>query len=309
MIRRKATDEQLLDVYSKTNNIWETAKCFGMCGQSVHERLVKLNKINKKNYLKEKDKEKIRNLYIKGFSAGDNKLDTLCKEIKRTKSFVCRFAKKEGLTNSKRKKSDILREEFCKRAKRYIEEKGHPKGMLGKHHTEKIRKLLTKKSTEMWDKMTKEKRRALTDKQITAKIKKYGTSFISKRTKCSWKSGTREIADRKIFFRSRWEANYARYLEYLKQHKKIKEWEHENKIFWFKDFKDNCKAYLPDFEVFLNNGKTEYHEVKGWYDKRSKTKIRKTRKEYPSISLKLIKEKQYKKIKENYANKILDWEY
>lgn len=309
MALKKATDEQIIKDYQKTNNIWKTAKNLGMCGQSIHERLIKLNKLNKKNYLTETEKEKIRELYKEGFKVGDKKLDRLSKEIHRTKTSICRFAKKEGLTNPKRNKNDRLKKIYSERAKKYIKNNGHPRGFLKRHFSKETREKISKKSKEMWKKMSIEERISLTDKQITAKIKKYGTSFISKRTKCSWKSGIRKITDRKIFFRSRWEANYARYLEHLKQNKKIKEWKHENKIFWFKDFKDNCKAYLPDFEVFLNNGKTEYHEVKGWYDKRSKTKIRKMRKEYPSVTLKLIREKQYKKIKEKYANKILDWEY
>lgn len=38
----KASDKDLIASYQRTRSVWETAKEFGMCGQSVHERLKRL---------------------------------------------------------------------------------------------------------------------------------------------------------------------------------------------------------------------------------------------------------------------------
>lgn len=309
MTTKKATDEQLVESYKKTHNVWKTAKSFGMCGQTVYERLSKLGKIDKKNYLTEEDKNKIRTLYKEGFEVGDNKLELLSKKIKRTKPSICRFARKEGLTNTKRKCCDKTKQEMGIRAYKMIKEKGHPKGMLGKHHTEKVKKHLTETSKKNWRKKTQEEKENHIKKQILNRLKKRGTLTNNNRAKCSWKARWRKIGDKKIFLRSRWEANYARYLEYLKQNKRIIDWDYETQTFLFKNGReDRCFAYVPDFEILTKSRDVVFHEVKGWYDERSRIKIKKMRQEYPSITLKLIRERQYKKIKEKYANKIPNWE-
>ena len=43
---KKATDAQLVEAYERLHNVWKVADEFGMCGQSVHERLARLGKIN-----------------------------------------------------------------------------------------------------------------------------------------------------------------------------------------------------------------------------------------------------------------------
>jgi hypothetical protein len=71
------------------------------------------------------------------------------------------------------------------------------------------------------------------------------------RTKVSWKSAWRTIGGVRKFFRSRWEANYARYLEFQKQHGLILGWQHEPETFWFEGVKRGTCSYLPDFKVTL----------------------------------------------------------
>jgi hypothetical protein len=63
MFKKKATDEQLIKSYAITKNVWETAEEFGMCGQSVHERLTKLGVINKINVFTEKDYKVLKKFY------------------------------------------------------------------------------------------------------------------------------------------------------------------------------------------------------------------------------------------------------
>lgn len=133
-----------------------------------------------------------------------------------------------------------------------------------------------------------------------------GTLYLSR--KSSWKQGWREIGGIKKYYRSKWEANYARYLEYLKINKQIKNWQHEPKTFWFEKIKRGVRSYLPDFLVITNTDKEEYHEVKGWMDDKSKTKISRMAKYYPDIKLIIIEKELYNDIKKKISKIISDWE-
>lgn len=307
---KRVSDEDVVKSYKKTRNIWESAKELGICGQSVWERLKKLNiKECTNNKLSDEDKKKIIDFYKKGFETGDGQLEKFCKEIKRTKQFVCRYAKMEGLTSMKRICCQQLKEGMSKRSKDMIKNYGHPRGMTGKHHSEETKKNLSKKHVEFCSKKeNREKVLMWIKKGLKTKIKKYGSLTTNTREGCSWKAGWREIGGKRKYFRSRWEANYARYLEWLKKYKQIKDWQHESKTFWFDKIKRGCCSYLPDFEVENNDGTKEYHEVKGWYDKRSQTKTKRMAKYYPDVKLVIIFQKQYNEIKKKVSNLIPDWE-
>ncbi len=126
--------------------------------------------------------------------------------------------------------------------------------------------------------------------------------------KRTWKAGWREFGGKRKYFRSRWEANYGRYLQWLKEKKQITDWQHEPKIFWFEGIKRGCLSYLPDFRVVENDGEETYHEVKGWMDSRSKTTIKRMAKYHPDIKLVVIKEKEYNEILKKVGRLIEGWE-
>jgi hypothetical protein len=96
------------------------------------------------------------------------------------------------------------------------------------------------------------------------------------------------IGDKKIYFRSSWEYYYAIFLEKLKQERKIIDYKHEPKCFWFEDIKRGVRSYLPDFCVIHNDGKEEWCEVKGYYDSKSKTKMKRMAKYYPQVNIRLV---------------------
>jgi len=96
------------------------------------------------------------------------------------------------------------------------------------------------------------------------------------------------IGDKKIYFRSSWEYYYAIFLEKLKQERKIVDWMHEPKNFWFEGIKRGVTGYLPDFCVIHNDGKEEWCEVKGYYDSKSKTKMKRMAKYYPQVNIRLV---------------------
>ncbi len=100
-----------------------------------------------------------------------------------------------------------------------------------------------------------------------------------------------------MYFRSKWEANYALYLDFLVKQKQIKSWEFEAEFFIFDKIKYGTTRYLPDFKITNLDGSLEYHEVKGYMDSRSKTKLRRMKRYYPKIKLILVEKESYNSIK------------
>lgn len=82
------------------------------------------------------------------------------------------------------------------------------------------------------------------------------------------------------YYRSKWEANYARYLAFIET-----EFEYESKTFWFEKHKSGTVNYTPDFYLPEYN---EWHEVKGRWDSKSKTKLRRFKKYFPDDFQKLV---------------------
>lgn len=123
-----------------------------------------------------------------------------------------------------------------------------------------------------------------------------------------FKAGWRVVGKQRVYFRSRWEANYARYLEWLKSIGNITRWEHEPETFWFGKVRRGTVSYLPDFRITNSDGSIEYHEVKGWMDARSKTKIKRMAKYHPSVKLVVIDSKCYKKLANQIKGCINGWE-
>lgn len=105
-----------------------------------------------------------------------------------------------------------------------------------------------------------------------------------------------DINGKRMFFRSKWEANYALYLDFLIKQKQIDKWEYEVDVFVFEKIKFGTRSYRPDFKIFFN-GTFHYDEVKGHMDAKSKTKINRMRIYYPKVVLNIIDSKSYGEIK------------
>jgi len=184
------------------------------------------------------------------------------------------------------------------RMKKQIKCNGHYKGMLGKTHSDKNKKIFSEKSKKMWlDKgnylNSKEYRQLLSDrmsKNMNERIKNKGS--IYSRSKNGWY----KISGKEYYFRSSWEVVYARYLEFLKDKEEIIDWEYEVDTFWFKKIKRGVRSYNPDFKVFFKKEVIEYHEVKGYMDSKSKTKIKRMAKYFPETTLIVIDKDIYKDI-------------
>ena len=112
--------------------------------------------------------------------------------------------------------------------------------------------------------------------------------------KSTWKQDWAEIGGKRNFYRSRWEYRYALYLEFMKKHKHIVEWEHEPKTFWFEGIKRGTNNYKPDFRVVFPSGNDEWIEVKGYMDSKSATKIKRMAKYHPDVKLRVIGKEWFK---------------
>jgi hypothetical protein len=121
--------------------------------------------------------------------------------------------------------------------------------------------------------------------------------------------GIRQVAGNDYFFRSKAEANYARYLEFLREKGNIIAWHYEPVKFVFKE-RTGTNHYTPDFKVFVSEWRYEWHEVKGYMDPKSKTKIKRFKRDYPreAAVLKIVTGKDVAKIGQQIGGLCDGWE-
>lgn len=112
----------------------------------------------------------------------------------------------------------------------------------------------------------------------------------------------------KVFFRSSWEANWARYLNFQKENGFIDNWDFEKETFWFEGIARGTVSYLCDFRVYDKNG-MHLEEVKGYMDAKSKTKIRRMRKYHPHIKMMVIDRPRYMAVQKALGKVIPHWEF
>lgn len=161
------------------------------------------------------------------------------------------------------------------RAKKRIEEYGHPRGMLGKHHSKEVRLKMSKarkgkKQSETWVK-----------NRLESRYRNYGTyGPVNVVNPYSRARGGKRADLKSMYFRSSWEANYARFLNFVKE-----QWEYEPRVFFFEEIKRGTRSYTPDFYL---PKKDRWVEVKGWLDSKSKVRLKRFRKYYPEEFEKLV---------------------
>ncbi len=123
--------------------------------------------------------------------------------------------------------------------------------------------------------------------------------IMPKNNKGRWKHvhrGMFNIDGTLTFFRSRWEANYALYLNFLLKRGAILSWEYEPDRFLFEKIQIGTRSYCPDFKIRFPDGCIEYHELKGWMDPKSKTKLNRMAKFFPNIKIVLVDADSYRRL-------------
>lgn len=123
--------------------------------------------------------------------------------------------------------------------------------------------------------------------------------------------GWRIIGGKEIYCRSKWEANYSRYLQFLKEQGQIIDWQHEPHTFWFEAIKRGVRSYLPDFRVSYLEGTGithAWHEVKGYYDTKTITKLKRMAKYYPDEKIVLIDSYWFRRNNSKLKGLVQGWE-
>lgn len=311
----KWTEEEdaiLLEFYL-THERTEIAHMLGRTIGSVRKRCSVLGLNHKRPALTNEQLEFIRAWYTarQDWSLEEFDLDTLADAVGMNKTDVCYQAKKMGLTVQGRPAGASLRQVASDRMKAWYQENEHPRGNLGNTHDEQTREKMSIARKARQERMTPEEQQSMTTKGLQTKIAKYGTGNPGAHSGNPYsrtKSGKREDLGGQ-FFRSSWEANYARYLNWLMANgSDISAWEFEPETFVFEGIKRGTLSYTPDFKLTMNDGSVEWHEVKGWMDDKSKVRLKRFAKYYPSETLVLIDAKVYRQIAKSVSGMIAGWE-
>ena len=265
------------------------------------------------------DKEiaKLISWYSRPNAAGRDTLGLaeIAAELGRDKANVCRKARALGLTNKSRTiVSAETKKQLSQRAKAQIASKGHPRGALGIKHSEKTKRAIAKKSRAAWKEMKAMPlllagRRT---KTVRTNLQRYGVACpahainAGRNVYSRCRRGTRE--DLGFFVRSRWEANYARYLKWLEANGQIAAWKYEPTTFRFEGVSRGPYTYKPDFLVIEKDGTRAYHEVKGWMDSASRSRLKRFAKFYPDERIVVIDQAAYRQIERKLSSVIRHWE-
>lgn len=245
-------------------------------------------------------------------------LDGLSAVIGKHKTNISRKARELGLTNIRRRTKEVAdwrcsmsaeqhRRYMSTRVKKWMSENNHPRGMLGKKHSAETLAEASARGRQRWAEMAEGEKSEKLTKMLRRKIEVHGRVPPNVQ-RGSWKAGWREIGGDRNYYRSRWEANYARYLQWLKERGEIRDWQHEPETFWFEAIKRGVRSYLPDFKVTETNGSVAYHEVKGWMDDRSRTTIKRMAKYHPTVKLIVVDAKQYRALRVQLCRLVPGWE-
>jgi hypothetical protein len=146
----------------------------------------------------------------------------------------------------------------------------------------------------------------------------------------SHRVGGRYVSGTKKGLGNKWERNYAAYLDFLVDGESITAWQREPVTFWFckigKQLKGEhvepndvilkrakggvvrgVRSYKPDFRIVNIDGSICYHEVKGFLDKQSKTKLKRMEKYYPDVKIRVVTSKNMREIAK-WSKLIKGWE-
>jgi hypothetical protein len=226
-------------------------------------------------------------------------------ELGLRRSTIAKIAGTLGLTDTRRPPTEAAAKSAGAKHAFYWRMGLHPRGMLGKRHTPEARRQMSETRTAAYAEMTPVQRGARV--LAALKVKAGKGKLVNPRPNATWKQAWHTIGGKRHFFRSKWEVNYAHYLEWLKARGEIAEWEYEPTTFWFEKIKRGVRSYTPDFRVTELDGRQAYHEVKGWMDDRSATKLKRMAKYHPSVQVVLVDSGSYRKLNRQVLGLVPGW--
>lgn len=325
-------EDAFLREYFAEHTHAEMAAMLGRTVNAVRHRCSLLRLRRAAEWWSEEDLDKLRAWYARADAEpGSVQLDDLASELGRMKSNVARKARALGLTNRHRRMAarderglrpcDVRRlpkfatEEERRAAlaevrREWCRTHEHPRGALGMRHTPETRAALGEKSRGWWRTATPEQREQMVRRRRETNLERYGTANPAmlgvEEPYSRARGGKREDLDNR-YFRSAWEANYCRYLVWLKEQGEIEDWEYEPEVFRFEGVARGPYTYTPDFRVTEKDGSVVYHEVKGWMDGPSRSRLKRMAKHYPDVRIIVIGEEEYKALRK-WKGLIPNWE-
>jgi len=167
--------------------------------------------------------------------------------------------------------------------------RAHPAGMRGKAHSSETKALLSEQTRARnlaGGKFSRE-RRANIGKAQSLRLKARPETIYSRSNK-----GKRDDLGGQ-YFRSSWEANVARWLDFTGVR-----WEYEAKTFEFSQIKRGTRFYTPDFYL---PEEERFIEVKGWWDEKSLTRRKRMAKYHPAVLIEYIDAPRYRAISASFS--------
>lgn len=228
---------------------------------------------------------------------------------------VCRKARELGLTNPRRTYGGggsrggrthrplaeylkVRATEVSGKTRAWIAQHGHPRGALGMKHSVESKRIMSEKKRTLYALTPDSVLRERGARSAKTRVARHGNLAPHMRGERAYSmahgGGRADLGG--AYFRSRWEANYARYLQWLQSRGKIKGWTYEADTFVFHGVVRNPLSYTPDFRVVALDGSVAYDEVKGWMDPKSRNKLRRMKKFYPKIRINVVGPKEYRAI-------------
>ena len=306
---KKITIEQIAAAYARTGNIWDVAKELGVSGQTISNRMKKAGLSTNKRWVTDEERRAIKE-YYENTPPEIFDLEAFCLSINRSLVTVSKQAAAMGLTNRNRPMS--IKAKMATTGVSKWSDKPHPRGFGGKRHSPETIEKCTTASRTGWATMKAFGTGCMSPENLEKRSLQQSLN-MQKRTaenaysRCAY--GKRDDLPG-MFFRSSWEANFARYLNLLKSMNVVDHWEFEPRTFRFEGIKRGVMSYRPDFLVKYRSDPTGvYIEVKGWTTPKDKTKWKRMAEFYPDVRLQVVGEREYLAIKDKWSAQIPGWEH
>jgi len=308
---KKWLDEEIIEAYESSDSVWLAGEQLGWPGQKVHNHLRKIGYVLNTNRYTEKEKDIIVAYYDSrsSFPKGTFNLDELANSLGREKTNIARYARQLGLTNATRKCSPELIALQAERTREWMAVNQHPRGMLGKKHSQKVCNDMSIRTISYWDNITPEQLEVRRVKTNNTKCKNGNYVPVGAGYSLG-KVGKRQDLQG-MYFRSRWEANYARILTYRKNDPMdpLEDWFYEPDRFdFFQQPKGTPSSYLPDFKVVEACAQPYYVEIKGWMDQKSRDRLRLMKRMYPDVYVLVIGASEYRELEQTWKDRLDIWE-
>lgn len=300
------SDNEIISAYQDHGSCLKAGQILGVSPQTFCRWLAKTGHVAKQQKFTLLEAECLRR-YYEDTAPSDFSLDEISRKLGRRKTHICSKAKEMGLTNQAREHSASHR---LKNVGPDWTKYRHPKGATGIKFSAEALNKISAASKESWARMKRDSVGAMSPENLQRKsdvMAARNATTPAENAYSRTKSG-RRVDLGGMFLRSSWEANYARYLNWLVSNNQIEKWEYEVDTFWFEKIRRGVRSYKPDFKIFEKNQAPYYVEVKGWMDPKSATKLKRMKKYYPSIRVDVVGQREYSEIRSKVGRMIPNWE-